>query len=349
MVKLEKWIEDGSIKGTLDKFNAIFYPSKEDPNLEIQEPIEGIQGINQVTLIKQKEFIKTETRETSQEDLVKLIVKLGYVGSNIKVGIEIINNSDSSINEVNIKILYSNIKLFYIKPKHEYNSLESGISIRFPNIKSKEKYVLDIFFKPEEVGIGEIKGQFQYVNFKDFVRFIRIEKLFYDITPPSVVSKEISLDEIQAFNKKKENKKDIRSYGLPDKLSPMGAFNHLIQIIRSYNFKLVERSEKPNNLISWFFGQTEIDDQELEILIVGQIVNSKIEFFASSQNEQIISAFLTAFSIDLKKRIINSRVVGDENEIFDLYCKNCSGVLPFFPPVGKTVECIYCKFENFVR
>jgi hypothetical protein len=348
-MNLEKWIEDGSIKGTLDKFNAVFHPLKEESSPVIQEPIQNTMGINQSIPIKQKEFIKTETRETSQEDLVKLIVNLGYVGSNIKVGIKIINDSDYSISEVNIKILYSNIKLFYIKPKHEYSQLDSGISLRFPNIKSQEKYSFDIFFKPEEVGIGEIKGQFQYVNYKDFVRFIRIEKLFYDITPPSVVPKEISLDEIQAFNSRKENKKDIRSYGLPDKLSPMGAFNHLIQIIRSYNFKLVEKSEEPNNLVSWFFGQTDLDEQELEILVVGQIVNSKIEFFASSQNEQIISALLTAFSIDLKKRMINSRVAGDEDEIFDLYCKNCGGVLPYFPAVGKTVQCKYCEFDNLVR
>jgi ribosomal protein S27E len=80
-------------------------------------------------------------------------------------------------------------------------------------------------------------------------------------------------------------------------------------------------------------------------MVVGQIVNNKIEFYASSYNEQVISALLTAFSIDLKKRIVNSRTVMDESEIYDVYCENCGGVLPVFPKPGEIVKCKWCQLK----
>jgi hypothetical protein len=297
---------------------------------------------------KEAEVIKSETKETSQEDLVKFIVNVAYVGSNIRIGFKIMNNSDFGISDVYIKLIHSDqLSLFRIKPKFDFDKISSGISIKLPKIREKSQLALNVYFKADTLGIGEIKGQFQYVNYQDFVRFIRIENLFYNLNPPKIVPKEIPTFEIEEYTKKEGIKRDIRSYGLPDNLNPNVAFNHISQIIKNYNFKLITKNEQPDQSIIWYFGETE--DQEFSVLVVGQIINNKIEFYASSKNEQIISALLTAFSIDLKKRIINSHVVSSEEEIYDLYCDSCGGVLPYFPKPGEKVICKWCNNEVTVR
>ncbi|MHA1729106.1 MAG: hypothetical protein ACTSWY_10280 [Promethearchaeota archaeon] len=357
IIKLEKWLKNGTIKGTLDKYNAILsqIDAQDNEKSRIQKaeaesiPIPSEQ--QNLYGITRAEFVKTKTKETSKEDLIKLLVNLAYVGSNIRVGIKVVNNSNNPITEVSCKLLFSkNLKFFKIKPEYEYSQLDTGISIKILNkLKEKSHLILNVYFKPETLDLGEIKGGFQYVNFNDFVRFIPIENLFYNLTPPKVIPKEILAENIEEFTKNKELKKDLRSYGLPDELNPSGAFNHVIQIIRQYNFKLISKMEQKqlNQYIAWFFGETE--ENNIEIMIVGQIINKKIEFYASSINERVIGSLLTAFSIAIKKRIINSKVINNEDEIYDLYCSKCGAVLPFFPKEGESVICKYCGLEQTIR
>ena len=119
------------------------------------------------------------------------------------------------------------------------------------------------------------------------------------------------------------------------------------EIIRSKNFQSLTKIVEDNRKIGWFFGATE--DDKYEILVVGQVLQNKIEFYASSTNEQILSALLTSFSIDLKRRILISSVVRSEKEIYDLFCVECGGTLPYFPKHGEFVECKYCQTKNLVR
>ncbi|MCP4761722.1 MAG: hypothetical protein GY870_08070 [archaeon] len=351
LIKISKMISDGFLKGSIDKENSLFIPSG-IPEVTLAMPQSDVESITPIQssgkFVKQAEFVKSETKETSQEDFIKLIANISYVGSHVRVGIKAINNSDYPISEVTVKLIFSeNLELFRLKPKYDFTPISSGISIKLPKLKEKGNTTVYIYYKPISLGDGEITGQFQYVNNKDFVRFIRIENLTYDLNPPKMIVKEIPTFEVEKFIQQENIKRDIRSYGLPDKLIPLGAFNHLIQIVKSFNFKLITKIELPDQNIAWFFGETE--DKKTDVMIVAQIIANKIEFYASSFNEQVISALLTAFSIDLKKRIVNSRVVENEDEIYDLYCENCAGILPYFPKPGEKVICKWCNTENLVR
>lgn len=360
IMKIEKMIKFGEMSGQIDKQSAKYIrdslssQTQKSASYQSNGATSSLSQSNQQSNslgLKQIDFIKTETRETNEEDLVKLTVNLGYVGSHIRIGLKIVNNSPDPITDLSVKLLFApTITFFKVKPGYNYEKFEGGLTLKLPNVKDKNSISLNLYFRPETLGIGELKGQFQYVNSQDFVRFIKIEDLSYNLTPPKIRPKDITPEEIESFTAQPNVKRDIRSYGLPDKLNPNVAFNYINQIASNYNFKLITKVDEEENKSAWFFGETDepgvIEDP---VMVVGQIVNNKIEFYASSYNEQVISALLTAFSIDLKKRIVNSRTVMDESEIYDVYCENCGGVLPVFPKPSEIVKCKWCQFENLIR
>ncbi|MBD3353474.1 MAG: hypothetical protein GF364_18470 [Candidatus Lokiarchaeota archaeon] len=298
------------------------------------------------------DFIKSETKETSQEDLIRLVVNLGYIGSHIRVGVNIINKSSHPITEVSAKLIYSNkMTVFKMTPAYEYEPLEQGLSINFPNVKAQSTLKLNIYLHAESLGLGKIKGQFQYVNNEDFVKFIPIDNLVYNLVPPTIIPQDIDPNEIESFTKQDGIKKDVRSYGLPDAMDPLIAFKYIKEIVgASHKFKFITEIVNNKQQIAWLFGKTNLGiDEEYKVMVVCQVLNNKIEFYASSNNEQILSSLLTAFSIELKDRIISSHAVSSESEIYDLYCYNCCGVLPYFPKKGEKVVCKWCGIENMVR
>jgi len=346
--KLEHMIFTGFIQGKIDKKNHIFFSSSSTPSVEDPLSTHTLpEPFNQYST-GQTEFIKASTSETSQEDYIKLDINLGYLGSHVRLLLKITNKSDFPINEIEIKLEFTKkIEIFRTIPKLEFVKHDAGIVARVDSIPEKQHYEIKFYLNPEELGSGKIVGQVKFVNFKDFVRLIKIEELSYNLTVPKILPKEIPHEIIEEYNNAVHMKKDIRSYGLPDKLNPLTAFNHITQIISSKNFKLLTKIVEDNRKIAWFFGVTEVGD--IEILVVGQVIQNKIEFYASSINEQILSALLTSFSMDLKRRILISSVVRSEKEIYELFCVECGGTLPYFPKPGEFVECKYCQTKNLVR
>lgn len=346
--KLEQMIFTGHIQGKINKKERIFIgvgapqvPTPQPTTPDLSEPTSQYSE-------GQTEFIKTKTSETSQEDFVKLDIQLGYLGSHVRLVLKIINKSDFPIDEIEVKLEFSKkIEIFRTTPKVEFIKHESGIVARIPVIPQKGNFEVKFYLNPAELGKGTVGGQVKYVNYKDFVRLLMIEVMEFNLTVPTIIPKDIAHDSIEEYNSASFMKKDIRSYGLPDKLNPLTAFNHIFQIIRAKNFKLITKSVEDNKKIAWFFGTTE--ETMTDILVVGQVLQNKIEFYASSKNEQILSALLTSFSMDLKRRILISSVVRSEKEIYDLFCTECGGTLPYFPKPGEFVECVYCNTKNLVR
>lgn len=350
LMKVQKFMAEGSIHGSLDLQKEIFSPNSMIDNNQGDSTSNSLKTshIQSISEVKQKDFIKAKTKETSQEDLIRLEVHLSYTGSNIRIALSISNNSDKSITEVTIKLIYSEtLEFSHVTPEFESSILSSGLSINLPNLMSNSKTSLKIYFKSETLGMGSIKGQLQYVNYQDFVRFIRIEPLYYDLNPPSIIPLNVSKLTLENFSKMDGLKKDIRSYGLPDNINPKVVFNHIMSIIEHYNFQLISKIEEKDQYIAWYFGQT--TDKENNIMVVGQIVNKKIEFYASGFKEQLLSALLTGFSVNIKKRLVNSRAVESEDEIYELYCKKCGGVLPYFPKPAEPIKCKWCGQVNLVR
>ncbi|MHA1821545.1 MAG: hypothetical protein ACTSU2_00185 [Promethearchaeota archaeon] len=360
IMKTDKLLRANKIVGVLDKEKSLFYPKEMESegvvlfdgadNESNEEPSVSSKAeqLEQIYMTKQKEFIKSESKERSQDDLIGLMVKLGYVGANIRLTIKITNASELPITELLIKLNFAdNIEFLKTKPNYEAKIENNTLSIKLPDLKGKKAIGFYVYFKLISLGHGIISGKFQYVNYQDYVRFILIDNFEYNLKPPKIIEADIPTFEIEKYSSQKGMKKDIRSFGKPDQMKELTAFNHVQQIVESYGFKLINKVEKEDSLIAWYFGQTESLDND--VLIVGQVYNNKIEFFAASLNPLILSSLLVAFSIDLKKRLLTSGVVSSEEEIYDLYCKNCNGVLPYFPRPGEVVVCKYCGTENIVR
>jgi hypothetical protein len=345
--KLERMIYTGYIQGKIDKNARIFISSANSQDVTPQSSTLLPEPAYQYSE-GQTEFIKAKTSEISQEDFIKLEVNLGYLGSHVRLVLKITNKSDFPINDIEVKLEFSNqLEVFRTTPKLEFIKHESGIIAKIPAIPEKQFSESKFYLNPESLGKGKIVGQVKFVNYKDFVRLLKIEELEYNLTVPPIVPKTIPNELIAEYNANPSMKKDIRSYGLPDKLNPITAFNHIIHIIRTKNFAQITKIDELDKKIAWFFGTTE--DGQYEVLVVGQVIQNKMEFYASSTNEQLLSALLTAFSIDLKRRILISSVVRTEKEIYDLFCMECGGILPYFPKPGEFVDCKYCNTKNLVR
>lgn len=254
---LERMIYTGYIQGTIDNANQMFISTTVQSSHQT-EPPRSLPGPTNQYNNGQTEFIKVKTSEVSQEDFIKMEIQLGYLGSHVRFTVKITNKSDFPITEIELTLEFSKpLEVFRVSPKLEYVKHGKGIVALFPLIQEKRSFESTFYLNPDTLGKGKIGGQLKFVNYKDYVRLFKIEDLEYNLTIPEIQPMQIPTELIEQFNESDQMKRDIRSYGLPEKLLPTTAFNHITQIIRSKNFQLLTKVDEEDRKIAWFFGVTE--------------------------------------------------------------------------------------------
>ena len=134
------------------------------------------------------------------------------------------------------------------------------------------------------------------------------------------------------------------------------AIKTLISELKQKESELEERMDKPfiiqriqedvDKKILWYYG-TESRIKE-DILAVGQIVSNKIEIIASSLNHYLLISFLTLISNDFKNHLMLNGIVKSIDEIYDLECKNCGAIFPYFPQKRESIVCKNCNYEQTI-
>ena len=132
---------------------------------------------------------------------------------------------------------------------------------------------------------------------------------------------------------------------MPEGVASNVAFNHVKQILKSYNFQFVSESNSEDMLVAWFYAKEFNADKEFAA--VCQILNGKIEVFACGADEKAIIGLLTDIGQKLRSRMVSSQILRSPEEFLELYCPRCGGTLDYLPRVGDSVECKWCK-ESFV-
>lgn len=289
-----------------------------------------------------------------QEDKIKLLNDFRPYGGHYVLSIQLINESLAPISEVKVKISFplfftitrSYPPTIYIPECFEEEGC-SKVNIEFDELNERSSKQINLHFTPVSLGNeGEIRTIVTYVNNKDYVRVI-------DSNPVSIILDKITINPkiipssyIREFSQIPGMKRAIKSLGVGiiGKGEPELYFNILEQVFLRNNLQLLAKDT--DKRIIWFFG-ADLESRD-DVLVVGQIVSDKVEIIATSKNHHILISFLTLFSNEFKELILRRKLVASLDKIFDLECKSCGAILPFFPKKGKEIVCSKCDYEQLV-
>lgn len=325
-----------------------------------KESEEDSDKAQNLVIFKTKEESRSEIidkytfEKVDQEDKIKLVNDFKPFGGHYRYSILIDNQSLAPISEVKMKIKFPGFFTLTRSfpptisiPRMITEKDTKQINLEFNELNEKSHKQIHLHFTPNTLdNEGEIRTIVTYVNIKDTVRVLDSRPAEIIINKITIEPKVVPSSFIREFSQKPEIKKVIKSMGIgiEHQLHSETYFNVLEQVFLINNFQLVAKD--PKKKILWYFG-TDLESKE-DILTIGQIVSNKIEIIASSQNQNVLISFLTLFSNSFKEQIQMNGIVDSIDKIYDLECKYCGAILPYFPKKGKRIECDKCKYEQIV-
>ena len=325
-----------------------------------QEHPHNLQG---PVLLKSQKTSESESQKAEisfekvdQENKIKLSNDLIPYSASYRYSVLLKNESLAPITEIKAVIKFPKfLKIFRHSPpilesklsksdKKGYNQLQFDIE----ELSEKSETQIRCYFSPNSNNnIGELSTYVTFVNNKDYIRVINSKPIEIRIKPATIQPKIIPSSEISTFLKIKDIKKAIKSLGIPSKKKTNLDlfFNFIDQNIKLHKFQLIAKDNEKK--IAWYFGTDLASNQD--ILVIGQIVSNKVEFLAASQNHQILISLLSTLADNFKKRVSSvGGIVKSMKQIFNLECRYCGAVLPYFPKQGESVECKSCKKEQIL-
>jgi hypothetical protein len=311
-------------------------------------------------IFKNKEAAKFKkadkfTFETiDQEDKIKLLNDFKPHGSHYVLSIQLLNESLAPISEVKLKIRFPKFftltrsypSTIYVPSSFEEEDLKK-IIIEFDELNEKSSKQISLHFTPLSLGNeGEIRSIVTYVNNKDFVRVIDSHPVVIMLDKISINPKIIPSSYIREFSQIPGMKRAIKSLGvgIVGEGDPDLYFNILEQVFLKNNLQLITKD--PDKRILWYFG-AELESRD-DVLVIGQVISDKVEIIASSKNHHILISFLTLFANEFKEQGLIRELIASPDQIYDLECKYCGAILPYFPKKGEEIACSKCNYEQIV-
>ncbi len=289
-----------------------------------------------------------------QEDKIKLANNFQPFGSHFQYSILVDNQSLAPITELKIKVKIPHfltlsrcyppmISLPSLIPDKDSNQL----TLELDELNEKSNKQVHLHFIPNALDRkGEIRTIITYVNNKDTIRVLDSRPTEITIDNISIEPKLVPSSFIRDFSQTPGIKKAIKSLGvaIDHKIDSEIYFNLLEQIFLLNNFQLVAKDVEKK--ILWYFGTESIIKED--ILAIGQITSNKVEIIASSFNHYFLVSFLTLLSNEFKEAILSKGIIKSKDQIFDLECRYCGAILPYFPNQGNSIVCSKCNNEQIV-
>jgi hypothetical protein len=290
-----------------------------------------------------------------QEDKIKIIHEFKPFGSSYRYTLLIANQSKAPISEAKIKIRFPEfVDLIRCHPpecNNELEQMEDGvkqIKIQANIIEANSQIQYSFFLIPLYLDAeGEIRSFLTFVNSQDYVRALDSKPILAIFSPITIERKILPTSQIKAFSENPQNKRAIRSIGIAnsEKFDQDLYFQLLQKVMDDQNYQLITEIEK--NRIAWYFGMDLVSG--LDILVVAQINKNKIEWFAICNNPHIIISVLTKLVNEYIVLLIFRKLIEAPSQVFNLECKNCGAVLPYFPKRGESISCDNCNTPQIVR
>ena len=321
-----------------------------------QEDMSELVLFREPTAQEIKKFESVSLEYIDQEDKINLVCKSEPFGGNYLYSLVISNKSVDPITEIKIRVRMPRfLKLCRSTPptisiekiNFEEDEEETQVKIEFEVLKGKAQKQINLYFCPlslEEK--GEIRSSVTFVNNVDFVRAIDTDAITIQFDPFSIERKILPSAEVKKFLQKPGIKKAIKSIGIGIEkfFDENYYFNQITKIIQDQNFQLIIKDN--DNKIVWFFGTDLVSGND--VLVIGQIISSKIEWLAASQNHPLLISILTSFVNTFKEEMMILNQINSEDQIYHLECKYCGNILSSFPRKGKSIECNKCNYEQVI-
>jgi hypothetical protein len=301
-----------------------------------------------------KEIEKYSFEKVEQEDKIKLATDYRPFSDHFQYSILIENQSLAPITEMKIKIKFPEFFTFsrcypptISIPRIKVEKNIKQMTLEMGELNEKSNKQIFLHFDPNSLDrTGEIRTIITYVNNKDTIRVLDSKPAEIAVHRISIEPKVVPSSFIREFAQQSEIKKVIKSIGIgiEHSIDSEIFFEILEHLFLIRNFQLVTKDV--NKKILWYFG-TEMQTNE-DILAIGQIAENKIDIIASSLNHYLIISFLTQISNDLKEHLISNGIINYKDDVYNLDCKNCGAILPYFPKKNVSIQCKNCKYEQFI-
>ncbi|MHA1105090.1 MAG: hypothetical protein ACTSPN_05130 [Promethearchaeota archaeon] len=293
--------------------------------------------------------------QIDQEDKIKIIHELKPFGSLYRYSSLIANQSKAPIKEVKIKIKFpefldlirSDPPNMILDPINLEEDEDKQVRIQFKEIASESHLQINVFLSPLDLeGEGEIRSYVTFVNNKDFVRALDSKPILILFTPFSIEKSIVPSSHIIPFSKSTENARAIKSIGIgvDGQFDPDFYFRRLCQAIQDQNFQLITSNEE--NRIAWYFGIDLVSGED--ILVIGQLVQNKVEWIAVGKNPHLLISLLTKISNGFGAAMIINGTIESIDQIYDLECKYCGTPLSYIPQKGVAITCLRCNNSQIV-
>ena len=325
-----------------------------------QEHPHNLQGPvllkSQKTSESESQKAETSFEQVDQENKIKLTNDLIPYSASYRYSILLKNESLAPITEIKAIIKFpAFLKISRYSPpileskqsksdKKGYKQLQFEIE----ELSEKSETQIICYFSPNSNNnIGGLSTYITFVNNKDYIRVINSKPIEIQIKPATIQPKIIPSSKIATFLKAKDMKKGIKSLGIPlkKKTNLDLFFNFIDQNIKLHKFQLIAKDKEKK--VSWYFGTDLATSQD--ILVIGQIVSNKVEFLAASQNHPVLISLLSNLSENFKKKASSvGGLIRSSKDIYDLECRYCGAVLPYFPKQGEQIECKTCNKEQIL-
>jgi hypothetical protein len=302
--------------------------------------------------IIEQESISLE--QIDQEDKIKIIHEFKPFGSAYRYTLLIANQSQAPILEAKIKVRFPEfVELIRCNPPECNNELEQSedgvkqIKIQAKKIEANSQIQYSFFLTPLYLDAkGEIRSFLTFVNSQDYVRALDSKPILIMFSPITIERKILPTSQIKAFSESSQNQRAIRSIGIAsnEKFDHDVYFHLLQQVMEDQNYQLITKIEKSR--IAWYFGMDLVSG--LDILVVAQIIKNKVEWFAVCKNPHIIISVLTKLVNEYIVLLILRKLIEAPTQVFNLECKKCGAVLPFFPKKGELMICENCNFPQIL-
>jgi len=324
-------------------------------------------GVHQLVLFKDKEaYLKKEKKDKDykfetdeQEDKIQIKYELRPIGRYYRYSLMVINSSKTPINEAKIKIMLPIfMEVFrYSPPTVETEIIEKEeieVKVKFDQIEGKSNKQINLYLIPLIVDkFGEIRSVLTYINDKDLVRVINSDPI--EIYIPELVIENLIIPstKIPEIYQDKNFKKAIISIGVPTKNAQelVSYLSRMEQKLKLLKFQFITRDDE--NKVIWYFGRcwnkAKIETSaQYEVLLIGQIISGKIEFLILCENQDYLVSLSTLIFREFSFMIMRDSPPTSQKLIFNLECKSCGVILPYFPKKGKKITCNKCQYEQIV-
>ncbi|MHA1699631.1 MAG: hypothetical protein ACTSWN_12375 [Promethearchaeota archaeon] len=264
--------------------------------------------------------------------------------SRVVLRLKLQNLSNGEVKQISIKVLLPDrIKIFRIEPDFLMRR-DYGIEIQVARINPQSYRRILIYLTPYECNDFEISFFVQYVDDGGMYNSIE-EKIVVKVQMPELIIKEnVNEDDLSRLVQRDLPYRGVRSFGLPKSANLNKVFSILKNLVIANKFKIIREKSSDENcyFIAWCHSSYKEQDEHLDIVLIIQILNNKLELFTMGQKPENVINSLTYISSRISNEFIKKKIIQDTDSLHELYCLSCGGILPICPEPGRLYTCTFC-------